>query len=1235
MTPENCRSLSLELSNKTAMMSEEFLEGSKWNGIAQLTTTRQSQRAPEGKQMRTTNREYSKYYQSFGWAVRQAAATLLAVSLAVPVTQAQQQPQQPRAQRSAAKPSADVPARPPDIIADNLDRVAASADQILEVLNREAGLMVEFKRLLAQEAGISGQILEESDLTDRAVTALLYLDVRARVLATRLVQRYGYLVPRVNPDSELAAEQKLVQQQRAQILAREAERRDTLTETTASRQNALCDPPDSPDCASPSSLPEERESIPVAPRVPSRTPRSPVPLERAQDVPQNQIALPDGSTVSADQRAELLSNPGTAETLLTALRNGGNGPFTGAQGTPRYGIEEALAARSTALTDLQALPIPQPEQPSNEVRGSRRAATSGRYAAELNIRPGASAPVEPVTMVRQLNPYASLPSLYDLYVQAAPNTRPVERFGLDVFRKGEIDPAYLPMDLPVGPSYVVGPGDSLAFDLWGGISQRFLRTVDREGRVALPEAGPVLVSGRTLGDVQQEVQRILRTQFRDVSADVSLQRLRTVRVYVVGNVVSPGAYDVSSLSTPLNALFTAGGVTQQGSLRRLQHYRGKQLVEEVDAYDLLLHGIRGDLQRLENGDSLLVPSLGPVVTVDGMVRRPALYELHSEKTLEDALDLAGGILPAATLRHIEVQRLVAHEKRTMLTAEIGETSDPDAVSAKLRSFAVQDGDDIHIFPIAPYNSASIYLEGHVLRPGRYSYKPEMKLTDLISSYSDLLPEPSTRYAEIIRLHAPDYHPVVETFDLSAALEHPETAPQLQPLDTVRIYGRFDFEPRPEVLITGEVRSPGQYRTSGEQHLRDAIYQAGGVTPDAWLDSAQLFRQEPDGTTRVFSINLRDALSGDPLNNVLVKPRDRILVHRQPEQISPPTVFVRGDVARPGRYPLAANMRVSDLVQSAGGLLRSANPDAGDLTHYVIASSSGERVQVGHQGLSLAAALSGKEDENFLLHDGDVLTVPQQAGWNDIGATVTLRGEVRKPGVYGIKPGDRLSSLLKRAGGLLPTAYPPAAALERNDVRELQQKSRQDLIQRLEQESTVVKTSASTTGAEEAALQQAALQQRQRVLEGLRKAPISGRLVIHLRPDRKDFAGSPEDIELRAGDWITIPKQPGSVLVIGQVYNSNALTYTPGKNAGWYLSHAGGPTKLADKGAIFIVRADGSVSSSNQGGFWSGSVLSSGMGPGDTIVVPEKPVLGSNALKNVLAIAQIASSAALVAAVAIK
>ena len=1108
-----------------------------------------------------------------GWAARQAAALLLAAGFAVPAAQPKQQSEQGTPQQSGSESPARVTLRPPDIISDNLDRVGASADRLLDVLNKEAGLMVELKRLLAQDAGTSGQILEESDLTDGAVAERLRSDLRARVLATRLLQRYGYLVPKLNPDSELASERNLAMRERAARTERAPEHSNAAPQTVINLGQGI---------------------QPLAGRPSVRTVDG-VPDESHPDV----LTAPGEVTLPAAQG-----------TLLTSARQTTAGTGT----TPAE--HSASAAPVDALFSLADFP------PSAAQRSALR--NAGAPPVEI----------EPVRMDRKPNPYADVPSLYDLYVQAASPNRKMERFGLDIFHNGAANPDILPMDLPVGPSYVVGPGDSLSIDLWGGVSQRLLRTVDREGRVALPEAGPILVSGRTLGDVQQEVQRVLRTQFRDVSADVSLQRLRTVRVYVVGDVSSPGAYDVSSLSTPLNALFAAGGVTPQGSLRRLQHYRGKRLIAEVDTYDLLLRGIRGDLERLENGDSLLVPPLGPVVKVDGMVRRPALYELHSEKTLEDALDLAGGILPAAALRQIEVQRLVAHEKRTMLSVEIEQTGDPETIRAQLLKFAVQDGDEIHIFPIAPYNSASIYLEGHVLRPGRYSYKPEMKLTDLVASYSDLLPEPSARYAEIIRLHAPDFHPVVETFDLGAALEHPETAPKLEPLDTVRIFGRYDFEPAPEVLVTGEVRAPGSYRTSGQQHLRDAIYQAGGVTPDAWLDSAQLFRRQPDGTTRVFSINLRDALTGDALNNVLVQPRDRILVHRQPEQVSPPSVYVRGDVARPGRFPLAADMRVSDLLRSAGGLLRSANPDSGDLTHYAFSNSSGERVPAGHQDVSLPAALAGNEDQNLPLHDGDVLTVPQQAGWNDIGAVVTLRGEVRKPGEYGIRPGERLSSLLKRAGGLLPTAYPRAAVFERTEVREFQQKSRQDLIQRLEQESTVVKTSASTTGAEEASLQQAAIQQRERVLDALRKAPVSGRLVIHIRTDHRNFEGSPDDIELRAGDSLTIPKQPGAVLVIGQVYNANALTYTPGRNAGWYLSRAGGSTQLANKGAIFIIRADGSVTGGKQDGLWSGGVLSATMGPGDTIVVPEKPILGSTTLKNVLSVAQIASSAALVAAVAI-
>src|SRR5438046_3069245 len=168
----------------------------------------------------------------------------------------------------------------------------------------------------------------------------------------------------------------------------------------------------------------------------------------------------------------------------------------------------------------------------------------------------------------------------------------------------------------------------------------------------------------------------------------------------------------------------------------------------------------------------------------------------------------------------------------------------------------------------------------------------MSLSDLIGSYKELLPEPAAHYAEIVRLNAPDFHPSVESFDLSAALADPASAPKLQPLDTVRIFSRYDFEPAPEVWVGGEVRVPGKYRTSGQAHVKDAVYLAGGVSQDASLDSAQLFRTLPDGTLKILSVNLSEALNGNPVDNLLLEPRDRLIIHRNSAKVDPPTVYVK-------------------------------------------------------------------------------------------------------------------------------------------------------------------------------------------------------------------------------------------------------------------------------------------------------------------------------------------------------
>jgi protein involved in polysaccharide export with SLBB domain len=738
------------------------------------------------------------------------------------------------------------------------------------------------------------------------------------------------------------------------------------------------------------------------------------------------------------------------------------------------------------------------------------------------------------------NPYPGLPSAKDLYRQFPSRQAPLERFGAGIFLNGTGNTDLLPMDLPAGPDYVLGPGDGLFINLWGSVSQRINVTVDRGGQIALPEAGGVVVAGQTVAVAQQMIQRALNATFKSARIDVSLTRLRSVRVYVVGDVAQPGAYDISSLSTPMNALFAAGGPTAQGSLRTLRHYRGRQLLREVDLYDLILNGIRSDVERIEPGDSILVPPVGPQITVAGMVKRPAVYELRDEKELSDVLELAGGVLVSAALRQIKVERIEAHEKRITLSVNLPDTTDGNqqALRQALRNFPVQDGDRVTVSPILPYSDSTIYLQGHVFRPGKYSYHRGMEIDEVLRSYQDLLPEPA-EHAEIVRLSPPDYRPKVIDFKLSDVLGG-EDPIELQPFDTIRIYGRY--------------------------------------------------------------------------------------------QIDAPKVSIYGEVLRPGDYPLSEGMTVSALVRMAGGFKRSAVTHTADITSYLV--QNGDQIRTRHETVELAKALDGDTTMDPVLKPNDVLTIRQLAGWKDVGASVTIRGEVLFPGTYGIEEGEKLSSLLKRAGGFRQMGYPEGAVLERVQVREIAEKSRAQLIQRIETSGQGAKFPGTASAQEQSALLASMNEQQEHVLAALRKQPASGRLVISISSDIEKWQNTAADIELRADDLLTIPKKPNFVVVTGQVYNAAALTYSPQLSAGAYLRQAGGPTQMAKKKDIYIIRANGSVvGRRGSRSLLGGNLLSTTMRPGDTIVVPEQVLGGTHVWKNALDSAQLAASLAIAAKVA--
>lgn len=805
--------------------------------------------------------------------------------------------------------------------------------------------------------------------------------------------------------------------------------------------------------------------------------------------------------------SEIQTDDRVRQAISDELRRRGYSPPAPEEQTPAAGTNQRPATQPAGTTSNQ------PAAGTN-IQGPRR-------PEDLALERGG---------VRRY-PYRNLPALQDLYTQATVNQEKLERFGAALFRNSTASDKTA-MDVPAGSDYVLGPGDELVIEMSGSSSQRIQATVDREGRILLPEAGSLELAGRTLGEAQQLIHKALSRQFRDVTVDVSLARLRAVRAYVVGDVNRPGAYDISALSTALSALLAAGGPTDTGSLRTVKHYRGRKLVEDVDLYELMLKGVTSGEVRIESGDSILVPPVGPQVTVAGIVRRPAIYELRNEETLAQALELAGGVPVTGELAKIKVERIQAHERKVMLNVDLPKGGNINAMEDAFKKFPVKDGDRITVLPILPYSDQTVYLQGHTFRPGKYPFREGMKVTDIIASFEDLLPEPADR-AEIVRLSPPDYRPVVIGFNLRDVLEKRQEAPALQAFDTLRVFGRYESDA--------------------------------------------------------------------------------------------PKVSIYGEVLRPGEYPMSERMTAAALVKLAGGFKRGAYIETADLASYSVIN--GSHVELEHRTVPIGRALAGDPDTDVLLKPGDVLTISQLGGWTTIGGAINVSGEVLHPGRYGIQEGERLSSVIKRAGGFLPGAYPYGAVLERDQVREFSTKGRDELIRKLQAQGL----EGDGTGRPEPISVQ---RQRQQLIDKLKQIQPNGRLVVHISPDIQKWENTVSDIEVRAGDTLIIPRKPNFILVAGQVLNPTAITFAPGKHAGWYLQQAGGATQAGSRKDVFVVRANGSVVGRRSGEWWSGNVLNTTLQPGDTVYVPEKLTSTSEKLKTFATVAQMLSGVAVAASIAV-
>jgi len=672
-------------------------------------------------------------------------------------------------------------------------------------------------------------------------------------------------------------------------------------------------------------------------------------------------------------------------------------------------------------------------------------------------------------------------------------------FGSGLF--GGVPSTFSPVDnTPVTPDYVIGPGDELRLQLWGQVNQNTTVTVDRTGMIYLPSIGPVHVAGIQFSQLREFLISQLSRVYRNFDLNVNLGQLRSIQIFVVGEARQPGSYTVGSLSTLLNALFASGGPLPQGSLRDIQVRRGNTTVVHFDLYDLLLHGDKSKDVRLESGDVIFIPEVGPQVAVLGSVTNPGIYELRTETTFDQIIALAGGHTSLASGSTVRVERISNHVERSVLNLDL---SSPNA-----NDTPVQDGDIVTVSPILDRFRNAVTLRGNVANPGRYVWFPGMRISDLIPSREALITRDYYEKSNLLGQGFTDYRgPLGEgSLGITSDTAGAGQAGQAGPSNSAPVAGALaahnsEFTPSTDVVLQA---------------------------PDIDWDYAVIQRQNPtDLTTSLIPFNLGKAvLEKDPSQDLELQQGDIV------------TIFSKADI----------------LVPSA-----------------------------------------------------------QQTRF------VRLEGEFVGAGVYSVLPGETLRQLLARVGGFTPDAYLYASEFTRLSTQRVQKQRLLDYADVLEAQISAQASSSTILSAGQGTAVLA-----QTVVARLRQLQPSGRIVLNFKPDSQGIASVP-DLVLEDGDRFIVPKMPSNVNVEGQVYNANAFVWQRGMRVKNYLQMAGGPERTADKRRAYVLRADGSVLSTQYNDFSRAHMY-----PGDTIIVPPTIQKG-NILANLTDLATVLSGFGIAAA----
>ncbi|MEA1912661.1 MAG: SLBB domain-containing protein [candidate division WOR-3 bacterium] len=644
--------------------------------------------------------------------------------------------------------------------------------------------------------------------------------------------------------------------------------------------------------------------------------------------------------------------------------------------------------------------------------------------------------------------YQHLSKLSTIEKQLDPISVTLRQYGYNIFQTTLPE---MPSFTPVAEEYILGPGDELIIDVTGELNNSWNKIINRDGKIVLPKAGEINLWGRTYKEAKKRIQQVLNKKFSNIEVSVSLGGLKSVNVFILGEVRNPGVHNITVLSNPLSGLYNAGGPTRSGSLRRIRYIPNKGTGKNFDLYNLLIKGNRLPNIHLESGDIIYVPTIGKVIGVSGAVTRPGIYEIEGSEDLSDILEMAGGILPTAGRKRVQMERISSGNKKVVKDFRF---EDEKEFRRTQKNIKIKSGDLVSVFEMPPLRHNYVEIRGNVERPGTYGLEKGMNVLDLINEAGSLKEGTFLDRAEILRFTGVENPEIIE-FDLGRLLDNDSLENlKLKEWDKVRIFTLDEIAEKDSIKIMGEVLNPGTYSLNPNMTVEDLIFT--GIPKRSARSQAELFRIDPDKGTSLKKIDLGDSTA----LKIKLQPKDQILIKRKTAYREIGSVYLGGEFTYPGIYPIKVGVTLNKIIERAGSFTTEAYLEGTIFTRKSVAelqnkairdliretslrlieaqrkimegemSSEEKATQMEYiktQQLQLSKLsytwspgrvvidLNDPEQLNMPLEDGDSLYVPK------LPKTVQIIGQVFNPIGITYEEGLTLKDYLKMAGGSKPTA----------------------------------------------------------------------------------------------------------------------------------------------------------------------------------------------------------------------